>query len=163
MFKGNKFTSERGTFKEEIHSALYRSSDIKEILLGDTSGMSAAAVQKEFKKHVISHLHVDETVLKTDAYIFYDIIFPSLHTNTKSCKVLMYVLSHVDILDNYYNDNYAGNRADILTQLIENALVNDNDVVNNFGIGQLTLDSEEIYEASHFYGIVLTFSVADFR
>jgi len=163
MFRDNKFTSERGTFKQEINAALYHSGEIKEILLGDTSGMSTSAIQNAFKKHVFSHLYVDDTVLKTNTYIFYDVVFPEIHSNIKNCKVIMYVLCHVDILDDYYDDKFVGNRVDILTQMIEDVLLNDEDVTNNFGIGQLKLDSEELYQASHFYGTVLTFSVPNFR
>lgn len=163
MFKNSKFTSERGTFKQIIHAALYRSTDIKDLLLGDTSEMSASMIQSEFKKRVISHLYIDETVLKTNTYVFYDVVFPYIHTNTKDCQIIMYVLCHVNTIDEYYDDNYAGNKVDVLTQMIEDVLLNDEDVANNFGIGQLKLDSEELYQASHFYGTVLTFSVPNFR
>lgn len=48
-----KSTFERGLFKEEINRALYRSNEIKEVLLGETSGMSA----KKFKKNLKSTLN----------------------------------------------------------------------------------------------------------
>ena len=154
---------DRGLFKQEISSALYRSADIRELLLGDTSGKSASAIQSMFKEHVKSHLYVDETVQETDTFIFYDVVFPSLHENIKDCRVVMYVMSHVDIIDDYYKDGYYGNRVDILTQMVEDALVNDTDVANSFGIGRLNLDSLELYQATKFYGTVLTFSVPNFR
>jgi len=163
VFRDNKSTSERGLFKQVINTALYRSSDIKELLLGDTSNMSPSAIQKYFKDRVFSHLYVDDTVLKTNTYIFYDVVFPEIHTNTKTCKIIMYVLCHVDIIDKYDDGQFIGNRVDVLTQMIEDVLLNDEEVTNSFGIGQLKLDSEELYQASHFYGTVLTFSVPNFR
>ena len=164
-----KSIADRGLFKQVISAALYKSDDIKELLLGDTSGMSATAIQSKFKEHVKSHLYVDETVQETDTFIFYDVDFPvvsrnnSLHENIKNCRVIMYVLSHVDIIDDYYKDGYYGNRVDVLTQMVENALINDFDVANSFGIGRLSLDSVELYQATKFYGTVLTFSVPNFR
>lgn len=158
-----KTTSERGKFKEEISSALYKSDDLKELLLGDTSGMSAAAIQSEFKKHVKSHLFVDDTIIESDSFIYYDVVFPSLHPNTKNCRVMMYAICHRSILDNYYKEGYYGNRADILTQMIEDVLINDKNVSRSFGIGEISLDSVNIYNSSRFYGCVLTFNVPTFR
>ena len=79
--------SERGLFKEEIHSALYKNKDIREILLGDTSGMSAREIQDAFKQHVRSHLFIDDTIKETDSFIYYDVVFPEIHPTVKVCKV----------------------------------------------------------------------------
>lgn len=163
MGKRIKSTFERGLFKEEINKALYKSKEIKEVLLGETSGMSANKVQEEFKKHVKSHLFIDDTITDTDSFIFYDVIFPSLHSNTKTCKVIMYIISHVDIIDNYYKEGYYGNRADILSQMVENVLINDEKVNRSFGIGELTLDSVNVYNSTKFYGCIMEFSVPNFR
>ena len=159
----NKSIADRGLFKQEISAALYKSADIRELLLGDTTGMSASAIQQKFQEHVKSHLYVDETVQETNTFIFYDVDFPSLRENTKTCRVIMYVLTHVDIIDDYYKEGYFGNRVDVLTKMIEDVLINDIDVANSFGIGRLNLDSLELYQATKFYGTVLTFSVPNFR
>lgn len=158
-----KSTAERGRFKEEIHAALYKSDDIKELLLGDTSKMSATKIQSEFKKHVKSHLLIDDTIEETDSFIFYDVQMPSLEPQIKSCRVLMYAICHKEILDDYYNENYYGNRADVLSQMIEDVLINDEEVANSFGIGKISLDSVDIYNSTRFYGCIMIFNVPTFR
>lgn len=160
-----KTTAERGKFKNEIHAALYKSKDIRNLLLGDTSGKSAVQIQKDFKNHVKSHLFIEDTVVDADTFIYYDVIMPRIHSNTKDCKVVMYLISHRDIVD--YTDDcpvegYFGNRTDILSQMVEDALL-DEEVINNFGIGELTLDSISIYNATRFYGCIMEYSVPSFR
>lgn len=158
-----KTTAERGKFKQEIHKALYQSEGIRELLLGDTSGMSNAAIQDAFKEHVKSHLFIDDTITKTETFIFYDIQMPELHPNIKQCDVLMYLICHRDILEDYYKDGYYGDRIDILAQMVEDALINNAKTVRKFGIGELSLDSVGIYNSSRFYGTILRFSVPTFR
>lgn len=163
MARRNKATSEKGKFKEEIHAALYKSKDIQELLLDDTSGMSASKIRAEFKNHVKSHLFIDDTIEEAGSFIFYDILFPNLEPNIKDCRVVMYAICHRNILDDYYKEGYYGNRADVLSQMIENALINDKETANSFGIGELTLDSVNIYNSTRFYGCVMTFNVPTFR
>ncbi len=155
--------SERGRFKIEITSALYKNKDIRELILGDTTGKSTTEVAKEFKNYVKSHLFIDDTITETKTFIFYDVILPSLHTQTKECSVIMFAICHRDILDNYAKEGYYGNRADILTQMIVNALINDKETANSFGIGELTLDSVDVYNSQRMYGCELRFSVPSFR
>ena len=158
-----KTTAERGKFKQGIHKALYKSEGIRELLLGDTSGMSSAAIQDAFREHVKSHLFIDDTITEAETFIFYDVQMPELHPNIKTCEVLMYLICHRSILENYYKDGYYGDRIDILGQMVEDALINDTKTVHSFGIGELTLDSIGIYNSSRFYGCVLHFSVPNFR
>lgn len=158
-----KTTAERGKFKQEITSALYKSADIRDLLLGDTSGMSASDKQKLFRKHVKSHLFIDDTIEETDSYIFYDVRLPDLVAQIKDCQVVLYAICHRDILDDYTKEGYFGNRADILSQMIEECLINDEEVANSFGIGKLSLDSVDLYNATRFYGVVMIFNVPDFR
>ena len=158
-----KSIAERGKFKQEIHTALYKSDDIKELLLGNTDGMSTSEKQKLFRKHVKSHLFIDDTIEETGSFIFYDVRFPNLAENIKNCQVVLYAICHRDILDDYVKEGYFGNRADILSQMIENCLINDEKVANSFGIGSLSLDSVDLYNATRFYGVVMIFSVPDFR
>lgn len=156
-------TAELGRYKAIISKALLQNAEIRGLILGDTSGMNAATLRAEFKEHVKSHLFIDDTVTDSTTYIFYDVFCPSLRTNTKRCQIVMYVICHRDILDDYVKDGYYGNRADILTQMVENTLVNDEKTANGFGIGKLTLDSIDIYNSSRFYGRTLTFGVSNFR
>ena len=158
-----KTSAERGKFKKEIHAALYKSKDIKELLLGDISGLSASDIQKQFKEHVKSHLFIEDTIKNAETYIFYDVKIPNVHTNIKTCTVLMYLICHRSILEEYSKEGFYGDRIDILSQMVEDALLNDEKTVNKFGIGELTLDSIDIYNASRFYGCVMIFSVPNFR
>lgn len=158
-----KTTKERGKFKEEIHEALYKSSDIKELIIGDTSKMNASKIRSAFKDHVKSHLFIDDTIEEEATFIFYDVIFPRLQSNIKDCRVVMYLICHRNIIDNYYKDGYYGNRADILSEMVEDVLINDKAVARSFGIGELTLDSVDVYNASRFYGCIMTFGVPTFR
>lgn len=155
--------SEKGIFKEKIHAALYTNAEIRELLLGDTSGMSTKEIQDAFRNHVKSHLFIDDTIKETESFIYYDVVFPSLDTNTKTCKVILYAISHRDILDNYVKDGYHGNRADILAEMIVDTLIVDEVVSNKFGIGRLTLDSVDLYNSTRFYGTAMIMSVPNFR
>ena len=158
-----KSIDDKGLFKENIHAALYRSKDIKELLLNDINGKSPSQIQKEFKEHVKSHLFIDDTIQETESFIFYDVIFNSLSPNIKRCTIVMYAICHLSILDDYTKEGYHGNRMDILCKMIENALINDKDVCNSFGIGQLSIDSIDIYNSTRFYGYRMNLSVPDFR
>lgn len=158
-----KTTAERGKFKTEISSALYKNANIRELILGDTSGMSARQIQTAFKKHVKSHLFIDDTITDATTFIFYDVRLMYLHTQTKTCQVVMYAICHRDILESYTKEGYFGDRIDILSQMIEDTLINDKEVANSFGIGELTLDSIDIYNSQRFYGCIMNFSVPAFR
>lgn len=125
--------------------------------------MSSSKIRDEFRNYVKSHLFIDDTIEETGSFIYYDVVFPRLESNIKTCKVILYEMCHRDILDNYYKDGYFGNRADVLLQMIEDALINNREVVNNFGIGELTLDSVDIYNSTRFYGSIMMFSVPTFR
>lgn len=163
MTTRKKSTAERGKFKQEITSALYKSVDIRDLLLGDTSGMSTSDKQKSFRKRVKSHLFIDDTIEETGSFIFYDVRLPDLAAQIKDCQVVLYAICHRDILDDYVKEGYFGNRADILSQMIEDCLINDEEVANSFGIGKLSLDSVDLYNATRFYGVVMIFNVPDFR
>ena len=152
-----------GLFKENISAALFKSDEINELLLGDTTGMSASKKLSEFKEHVKSHLFVDDTIEDATSFIFYDVIIPHMSPQVKNVQVWMYCVCHRDILDNYYKDGYHGNRVDILCEMVEKALLSDEDFTRDFGIGQLQLGSLEIYNSRRFYGRSLVFEVPNFR
>lgn len=159
----NRTISECGKFKQEIHTALYKSDDIKKLILGNTSDMSQKDIKEFFREHVKSHLFIDDTITESTSYIFYDIRIPKIHSNTKRCEVILYAICHRDILDDYIQDGYCGNRADILSQMVEDCLINNKNTSSNFGIGELSLDSVDIYNSTRFYGRIMMFNVPNFR
>lgn len=158
-----KTTAERGKYKTAISTALYKSENIRELLLGDTSGKSAAKIQDEFKHYVKSHLFIDDTITEAATFIYYDIAIPEIHTQTKNCTLLMYLICDRAILEDYHKEGFYGDRIDILSQMVEDALVCDEETSQKFGIGKLDLDNIGIYNGTRFYGCVLTFIIPTFR
>ena len=146
MKQNKKDIFELGKFKAKIHAALYKSDNIKELLLGDVSGKTPTELRKLFKEHVKSHLFVDEVITETESYIFYDVTLPSFSETTKMCQVQLYAVCHRDILDDYSKEGFYGNRAD-----------------KSFGIGNLELSHIGIYNGRNVYGHVLQFNVPNFR
>ncbi len=155
-------TKERGIYKTRIVNALLQSDNIKDIILGDTSGLTQTDILTKFKNHVNSHLFIDETIKDTSTYIFFEVFMPQLRPQVKTTKILMYAICHRDILENYTKEGYFGNRADILSEMIEETLL-DSDIVKKFGIGDISLDNVDIYNSVTFYGCIMTFNVSNFR
>ena len=153
MKQNKKDIFELGKFKAKIHAALYKSDNIKELLLGDVSGKTPTELRKLFKEHVKSHLFVDEVITETESYIFYDVTLPSFSETTKMCQVQLYAVCHRDILDDYSKEGFYGNRADLY----------DEEVAKSFGIGNLELSHIGIYNGRNVYGHVLQFNVPNFR
>ena len=160
-----KSTFERGTFKKKINNALYSSDNIKKLLIGNTEGMTAKEIRTTFKKYVKSHLFIDDTITDTKSYIFYDVRMPHIHTTTKDCKVVMFVLCHRDVLEEDCDfEGFYGNRVDILSEMVEDCLLNNEKVVKDFGIGEMQLESVDIFNNSkRFYGLQMIFDVPNFR
>ena len=75
----------------------------------------------------------------------------------------MYAICQRDTIEENDSEKYFGDKIDALLQMIEDALINDRDVVNSFGIGELLIDSIDIYNSVRFYGNIITFSVPNFR
>lgn len=153
---------ELGIYKTRILNALLKSDDIKDLILGDNCDVNTKESLFEFKSHVNSHLFIDDTIKDTSTYIFFDVILPKMRPQVKSIQIYIYAICHRDILENYTKEKYYGNRADILSEMIEETLL-DEDIVKEFGIGDLELDNVDIYNSSTFYGRILTFSVNNFR
>ena len=153
---------ELGSYKIRILNALLKSDNIKDLILGDTSDLKPKEIINEFKEHVNSHLFIDDTIKDTSTYVFFDVILPRMRPQVKNVQVLMYAICHRDILDNYSKEEYYGNRADILAEMIEETLL-DESIVKEFGIGDLELDNVDIYNTTTFYGRILAFSVNNFR
>lgn len=154
---------ERGKFKQKICDALYKSDEIKDLLLDSASDSSLSDKEALFKNHIKSHLFTDDTIEETDSFIFYDVRLPDLSENIKNFQVVIHAVCHRDILDNYTKEGYFGNRADILSQMIEDCLIHDEKTANSFGIGKLSLDSVDFYNSKKFYGIVMMLHVPSFR
>lgn len=160
----NNTIAEIGKFKEEIHSALFKNQDILELLLGDINNMSPEEIISGFKKHVESHLYIDEIVDEAITYIFYDVRVSNIEKELKNIRVIMYVIApRNNEIGDYYKEGYHGNKTDILSEMIEDTLINDEKTANTFGIGKLRLTDVDIYNATRFYGRVLTFKVSTFR
>lgn len=157
-----KSTAERGKFKTEVSTALYKSEKIRKLLLGDTSNLSPSETISAFKNHVKSHLFIDDTMTEKETFIFYDVSMPFIHTQIENPKIVMYLIAHRDILEDYSEEGYYGDRIDILSQMVEEALL-DKEVINKFGIGELKLDSIEIYNSMTYYGCIMVYTVPTFR
>lgn len=154
---------ERALFKQLIHKALYQNEDIKKIIIGDLSEKTQTEIMSSFKKHVKSHLFVEETIKDAGTYIFYDVMFPRLGTNIKTCRIIMYAICQRDTLEDNSSEKYPGDKIDALSQMIEDSLINDDTVVNKFGIGELNIDSIDIYNSNRFYGNIFVFNIPNFR
>jgi hypothetical protein len=164
LTKENKGTSECGYFKHIINTALFKNTELCEFVCGDNyKKLSTSEKRKAFKSHFKSHLYIDEVVKDAGLYVYYDVFFPKVHPQVKQCKIVLQVMSHRDTIDDNTVEGYYGNASDILAQMIENTLLNNYDITNAFGIGELNLDSNLIYNATRFYGRTLTFVVDNFR
>jgi len=161
--RNSETINELGKYKLNIQKALYQSNDINDLILGDVSFKSAAEKRKLFKKHVKSHLFIDDAITETESFIFYDVSIPRIATNTKACELLLYAVCHRDILDTYDKEGYYGNRADILASMVEECLICDEETSRKFGIGRLNLDSVGVFNGRTIYGRILRFSVPGFR
>lgn len=158
-----KTINERGKFKNLISPILFESENICELLLGDDANKETSEKLIKFKEHVKSHLFIDDTIKETGSYIFYDVKIPYAHSNTKKCQILLYAIVHRGILDDGYSKKgYYGNRADILAEFIEESILSD-DNIKKFGIGDIELDSLDIYNSKDFYGSIMVFSTENFR
>lgn len=162
MAKREITTKECGIFKTKISNALLQSDNIRELVLDDSSGTITASTLTNFKEHVKSHLFIDETITDVSTYIYYDVIVPNTGTQTKDLRMYIYCICSRDILENYQKEGYYGNRTDILSQMVEEILL-DYDLIKTFGIGDLTLTDVDIYNSTTFYGRIMQFVVPNFR
>lgn len=156
-------TKERGVYKEKIKQALFSNKDICKMLLGDTSDITTGHKAKLFNEYVKSHLFIDGALDKQGTYIFFDVLVKNVSPQIQNCKVVLYAICHRDILEDYYKEGYYGNRADVLSQMVEDCLVCNEKVASSFGIGKITLDSIDIYNSNDYYGCVMTLSAPEFR
>ena len=164
-----KFTTkEMGKWKAITGNAFLHSDKLMGLLTGkDVSTLTKVQRETEFRKYVTSHLFINDDALGSvldfkDSRIFFEVSVVTVHPNIKTCSIMVVALCHRDILDTYEGDEFMGNRADVMAQMIEESLLNE-DVIKEFGIGDLSLDNVEPYNSTTMYGRILTFSVPNFR
>lgn len=154
-------TKQRGLYKQKIKTVLFKSDALNSILIGEVERTSDKI--KAINKVIKTHLFIDDTITEPGSYIYYDVVIPEVNNQTKECNIYLYAICHRDILDEPLNmENYYGNRADVLAQLVEETLL-DKSNRNQFGIGKLDLNSLDIYNSTNFYGVQMIFSTHDFN
>lgn len=150
---------DRGQFKSNIKKCLYKNENLRQFLF---DGENINVTPHLFSERVKSHLFLDDILTDKKSYIFFDVICPQFTAQIKEIKIVMYVICHRDILDDYtQKEGYFGNRADALSQAVEEALITDG--AKEFGIGDLQLEGVDLYNGKNFYGTQLIFNVPTFR
>lgn len=157
-----KSIKERGLFKQNIKNMLFASDDVMRVLVDNFEGLTAKQKREKFLESVKSHLFIDDTLTEKGTYIFFDIVVQNIASQTKECKIVMYLVCHRDLLDDFELEGFYGNRADVLSQAVERALLNKENA-KQFGIGDLLLSSVDIYNSSNYYGVQMIFDAECFR
>lgn len=158
-----KKLSERREYKQIVHKALFQNEKLRSILIDGLQGKSAPVQMSQFKKRCLSHMFVDDTELEAGTYIYYDIEFPSLSGQIKECNLILYAICNRKLISDPGISGYSGDRIDYMSELIEESLINNEDIVNQFGIGELKIESVRIYNGTKFYGLHFCFAVPNFR
>ena len=150
---------DRGQFKSNVKNCLYKNENLRQFLF---DGENTNITPRLFSERVKSHLFVDEILTEKKSYIFFDVVCPQFSTHIKEMKIFMYVICHRAILDDYtQREGYYGNRADVLSQAVEEALITDS--AKEFGIGDLQLEGVDLYNGKDYYGTSMVFDVPAFR
>lgn len=150
---------DRGQFKSNVKKCLYKNETLRQFLF---DGENTTITPRLFSERVKSHLFVDEILTEKKSYIFFDVVCPQFSTHIKEMKIVMYVICHRAILDDYtQREGYYGNRADAISQCVEEALITEN--AKEFGIGDLKLEGVDIYNGKNYYGTSMVFDVPAFR
>lgn len=150
---------DRGQFKSNIKKCLYKNENLRQLLFDDENINVTPLL---FSERVKSHLFLDDILTEKKSYIFFDVVCPQFSAQIKDMKIVMYVICHRDILDEYpQREGYYGNRADALSQAVEKALITDS--AKEFGIGDLQLESVDLYNGKEYYGTQLIFDVSTIR
>ncbi len=159
-------TKELGHFKSLINPILYSSEEIRQVLLGSDyrdQYDSETAVAKELKKHIKSHLYIDETITDMTTYIMYDVFATDYKGAMKSLVLNVYVFCHKDIIDTCTLTGREGNRIDMLCELVEEEILSP-EHIRQFGVGKLKLSNIGHFgNQKYFVGKTLTFTVPNFN
>lgn len=157
-----KSIKERGLFKQNIKNMLFSSNYVMKVLIDDYEKLTAKKKREKFLERVKSHLFIDDTLTEKGTYIFFDIVVQNIVSQIKDCKIVMYLVCHRDLLDDFEMEGYYGNRADVLSQTVEGALLNTKNA-KQFGIGDLLIYSIDIYNSSNYYGVQMIFDTECFK
>ena len=150
---------DRGLFKSNIKKCLYKNENLRQFLF---DGENINITPHLFSERVKSHLFLNDILTEKKSYIFYDVVCPEISARIKEIKIVLYVISHREILDDYtQKEGYYGNRADVISQAVEEALILDN--AKEFGIGDLQLESVDLFNGKDYYGTQMLFNVPTFR
>lgn len=120
-----KSIKERGLFKQNIKNMLFSSDDVMKVLIDNYENLTAKQKREVFLERIKSHLNIDDTLTEKGTYIFFDIVIPNIEYQTKECKVIMYLICHRDLLDDFEMEGYYGNRADALSKAVEKIFINE--------------------------------------
>lgn len=157
-----------GLLKNRILPLLLNSSDIMEILLGEgytqeqvwgadgNTGDSGVLF-----KQVFPYLYMNEVPSDVPSYLCFEVDIPRMPSNTiKEMKLMIWACCHTSQMRLTKTD-YAGTRADILTDAVERELRGS----LNCGIGNLSLDSVTYLSPanSQYYGKQMIFTFPDFK
>lgn len=162
--KKKKTLKERGEFKATIYNILIKDPRIQKIVLNDLyDSLNEKERIKKMRDFVFTHLFVNDTIKEVGTFIYFDIYFPRMRDQIKTCKITMYAMTHRDLLDTYHDPDMIGNRADCLAEYIEDVLVNDPENKYEFGIGTIVLESALYVNTANLYGTEFLFDVRTFR
>lgn len=95
------------------------------VLIDNYENLTAKQKREVFLERIKSHLNIDDTLTEKGTYIFFDIVIPNIEYQTKECKVIMYLVCHRDLLDDFEMEGYYGNRADALSKAVEKIFINE--------------------------------------
>lgn len=160
---------ELGQYKLRLYSILANDEIIKKLLMGDDYENTVEDIDTELDKHIIQHLYVEGTITETQSYVMFDTLVTKTHSSTKSMKIIIQTLCHKDIVK--YKEKpqgYFGYRYDVLAQRIEELLCPEDkekqaEIIEKFGIGNLSLLDVSVDVSNKYIGRTLTFVTPDFR
>ena len=145
-----------GIYKDIIISNLI-SDDILELLLGKnyTEKQAANVVYSQ----IFPFLYTEDVQTETKSYIGIDIVPEESTRKVKNMTLVIWAYCHKDIM-RYSKTGYRGNRADILSDMIDRKIRN----LDNLGIGLLEFKKAPYFmPQTKFYGRQITYSIPDFK
>lgn len=148
-----------GTYKNRLLSAIIKSQDVCETILGkdyDTTNVDEQLIYH----NVFPYLYVDETQTKQESYICIEVDVPrTMDFAFKDMKIIVWCYCHKGIMK-YSKKGYLGTRADILSDIVDRFLNSS----NNFGLGRLKLQSNtHFFPSKEYYGRQLIYSCPEFN
>lgn len=147
-----------GLYKSRIANAFTTSSDIGELMLGNTYDEEIANEQLMYH-NIFPYLYIEGTQTEEKSYLCFDIDIPKVvDDNLKNIEITVFAYCHKRIMD-YKKTDFMGDRADILADMAERCISGS----EKLGIGKLKLDSSRaISLGENFYGRKLVYKNPDF-